>query len=102
VDAGWSEEGLASYYGNEFSGRSTASGEAYAPDAMTAAHPSLPFGTRVRVTRLDTGKSVVVRINDRGPFQKGRVVDVSLRAARELDFVREGLVRVRLEMAETP
>jgi len=102
VKAGWSEEGVASYYGNAYEGRRTASGEKYSADAMTAAHPTLPFGTRVRVTRLDTGKTVVVRINDRGPFRKGRVIDLSLRAARELGFVDDGLTRVRLRLETDP
>jgi rare lipoprotein A len=95
---GASETGYASYYGREFHGRRTASGERFDRKDLTAAHRTLPFGTRVRVTNLENGKSVVVRITDRGPFRKGRVIDVSKRAAKVLDFVREGTVRVRLEV----
>lgn len=90
------ETGLASYYGSEFHGRRTASGEVYDENKLTAAHRTLPFGTRVRVTNLANGKSVVVRINDRGPFREGRIIDVSRRAARELDSIRAGVVRVRV------
>ncbi len=67
-------------------------------NALTAAHPSLPFGTRVRVTNLDNGRSVILRINDRGPFVKRRIIDVSRRAAEELGFVRKGTTRVRVEV----
>jgi rare lipoprotein A len=88
---------MASYYADKFQHRPTASGEAYDRDRLTAAHRTLPFGTRVRVTNLENGHSVVVRINDRGPFQRGRVIDVSYRAARKLGFVRAGLTRVRVE-----
>jgi rare lipoprotein A len=91
--------GVASYYAHKFHGRETASGEIYDETALTAAHRRLPFGTLVRVTNLVNGRSVVLRINDRGPFVEGRVIDVSYRAARELDFVEEGLARVRLEVA---
>ena len=101
--AGFQEEaegevGVASYYARKFEGRRTASGERYDPDEMTAAHRTHPFGTRVRVTRLDDGREVVVRINDRGPFVDGRVIDVSRRAAGKLDLLREGTTRVRLEV----
>lgn len=97
-DTGASDTGDASYYADKFIGRTTASGEAYDPDAMTAAHRSLPFGTRVRVTRLSTGESVVVRINDRGPFVRGRIIDLSHAAARELAMLREGVVPVMIEV----
>ncbi len=90
------ETGLASYYGSEFQGRRTANGEVYDENKLTAAHRTLPFGTRVRVTNLTNGKSVVVRINDRGPFRGGRIIDLSRRAAREIDSIREGVVRVRV------
>ena len=93
-----SEEGVASYYASKFDGRQTASGEIYDETALTAAHPSLPFGTHVLVTNLANGKHLKLRINDRGPFVKGRILDVSYRAAEELDFVREGLARVRIEV----
>ena len=87
--------GLASYYG---SGERTATGERFDPSGMTAAHRTLPFGTRVRVTRVDTGDSVVVRINDRGPFKPGRVIDLSEGAARNLGMTDVGLANVRLEV----
>ncbi len=67
-------------------------------NALTAAHPSLPFGTRVRVTNLDNGRSVILRINDRGPFVKRRIIDVSRRAAEELGFVHEGTTQIRVEV----
>jgi rare lipoprotein A len=87
--------GLASYYGQ---GEVTATGERFDPSAMTAAHRTLPFGTRVRVTRVDTGNSVVVRINDRGPFKPGRVIDLSEGAAENLGITGVGLTQVRLEV----
>jgi rare lipoprotein A len=87
--------GLASYYG---SGEVTATGEKFDPKGMTAAHRTLPFGTRVRVTRVDTGSSVVVRINDRGPFKPGRIIDLSEGAAEDLDMTRVGLAEVRLDV----
>ena len=96
------QTGIASYYGHEFHGRTTASGETYDEEALTAAHRKLPFGSRVRVTNLENDKAVTLRINDRGPFVEGRIIDVSYRAARELDFVQAGLVRVRLEILNTP
>jgi rare lipoprotein A len=90
--------GDASYYHDSLHGNTTANGEVYDRDAMTAAHRTLPFGTEVRVTNLANGKSVRLRINDRGPFVAGRIIDVSRRAAERLDFVREGVVAVRLEV----
>lgn len=99
-DSGAATTGDASYYADKFIGRTTASGEAYDPEALTAAHRSLPFGTRVRVTRLATGESVVVRINDRGPFVRGRVIDLSHTAARRLDMTEEGVVPVAVEVVE--
>jgi len=90
--------GLASYYSQGHQGRHTASGEAFDMNAMTAAHRSLPFGTRVRVTNLANGRQAVVRINDRGPFRKGRIIDVSQAAARALGMVGRGVTRVRLEV----
>jgi len=91
------EVGLASHYARRFEGRRTASGEPYDERELTGAHRTLPFGTRVRVTNLDNHRSVVVRINDRGPFRKGRIIDLSRRAAHDLGFLREGMARVRLE-----
>jgi rare lipoprotein A len=92
--------GFASYYGSRFHGARTASGERYDEKALTAAHRTLPFGTRVQVTNLANGRSVVVTITDRGPFTRGRVIDVSRRAARKLDFLRDGTTRVRLEVVD--
>jgi len=92
------ESGWASYYGPEFYHRRTASGERFDPRQLTAAHRTLPFGTRVRVTNLDNGKRCVVRINDRGPFKKGRVLDVSPAAAHKLGFTGAGLAHVRLDV----
>jgi rare lipoprotein A len=96
-------EGEASFYGRGFHGHRTANGERFDMRAMTAAHRTLPFGTRVRVTDLATGKSIVVRINDRGPFgDRGRIIDLSHGAARALGILRRGRARVRLEVVSTP
>ena len=89
--------GLASYYGSS-AGVQTATGERFDPSGMTAAHRTLPFGMRVKVTRVDTGESVVVRINDRGPFKPGRVIDLSEGAAKTLKMTDVGLTSVRLEV----
>lgn len=89
-------EGNASWYGAKFNGRKTASGERFSSQRLTAAHRSLRFGTCVLVENLDNGKRVKVRINDRGPFTRGRIIDLSEAAARRLDFVSEGVARVRL------
>ncbi|MCS6988524.1 MAG: septal ring lytic transglycosylase RlpA family protein [Chloroherpetonaceae bacterium] len=91
-------EGVASYYADDFHGRRTASGETYDKRKLTAASVDLPFGTRVRVTNLQNGRSVVVRINDRMPKNdKGRIIDLSLAGARALDMLRSGVARVRVE-----
>ena len=91
--------GKASYYADKYHGRTTASGEVFDQNALTAAHLTLPFGTVIAVTRTDTGQSVRVRITDRGPFgNRGRVVDLSKRAARHLDMIRRGVVPVELEI----
>jgi rare lipoprotein A len=92
------ERGVASYYGDHYHGRKTASGEYYSMHAMTAAHPTLPFGTQVRVTNLDNGRTIEVRINDRGPFVDGRIIDLSRRAAARLDFIEQGVVPVTVEI----
>src|SRR5689334_2271685 len=92
-----SEVGIASFYGAAHEGQRTASGARYHPDRLTAAHRTLPFGSHARVTNLANGRSVVVTITDRGPFRKGRIIDVSKRAARRLGFLREGTARVRVE-----
>jgi rare lipoprotein A len=88
--------GMASYYGSAFAGRPTASGERFNPSALTAAHRTLPFGTRLKVTNPGNGRSVIVRINDRGPFHHGRVIDLSQEAARQIGLVRQGSGVVRL------
>jgi rare lipoprotein A len=95
---GPAEEGLASWYGGKFQGRRTASGEIFDTQRLTAAHRSLPFGTRVLVTNLTNGRSVEVRINDRGPFVAGRVIDLSLAAARAIGLAGRGVAAVRLEV----
>ena len=92
------EEGAASYYADSLQGNSTASGEPYDRNAMTAAHRTLAFGTKVRVTNLDNGKSVVVRINDRGPHVKSRIIDLSGAAAEKLGMLDAGEVTVRIEI----
>lgn len=92
------EEGLASWYGLEEAGRATASGEPMAPERLTAAHRNLPFGSLVRVTDLETGKRVDVIINDRGPFVRGRIIDLSFAAARDLGIVEKGVARVRIDV----
>lgn len=96
-------KGLAVYYSDVFEGNRTASGEVYYREEMTAAHRTLPFGTTVRVTRLSNGRSVEVRINDRGPFgDNRRVIDLSWAAAKELRMLREGVVPVRVEVLTVP
>lgn len=90
--------GTASWYGKDFVGKPTASGEPYDMYDMTAAHPTLPLGTYVKVTNLRNGRAVVVRINDRGPVVDGRIIDVSYNAARALNFKDQGIQRVRLDV----
>lgn len=90
--------GLASWYGGKHHGGPTASGERFNMRDLTAAHRRLSFGTRVRVTNLRNGKSVTVRINDRGPYSRGRIIDLSWAAAREIDMIEAGVVKVRLEV----
>ncbi len=90
--------GIASYYGRGFAGRPTANGERFDPRAMTAAHRTLPFGSRVRVTNPRTGASVVVRINDRGPFTRGRTIDLSQGAAEQIGLIAAGHGNVQLEL----
>ena len=92
--------GVASYYGRRFHGRPTASGESFDMHDLTAAHKTLPFGSRVRVTNTRNGESVVVRINDRGPFVRGRHIDLSRAAAERIDIVRSGHGRVELELLD--
>ena len=91
----------ASYYGHEFAWRLTASGERYNPDKLSAAHRTLPLGTRLKVTNLHNGRSVMVTVNDRGPYVKPRELDLSLGAARKLGMIRRGVARVRIERVES-
>lgn len=93
-------EGMASYYGSEFAGSRTANGERFDPGAMTAAHRSLAFHSRVVVTNLSTGQEVTVRINDRGPWGGKRIIDISHAAAREIGMDRSGTARVKLELLD--
>lgn len=97
-DYDYREEGVASWYGPGFNGQLTANGEVYDQTDMTAAHRTLPLPSMVRVTNLDNGRSIVLRINDRGPFAKNRIIDISERGAQLLDFVRQGTARVRVEL----
>lgn len=99
---GASEEGVASWYGEPYHGRRAANGEVYDMRAMTAAHPSLPFETWVSVRNLDNRRSTQVRITDRGPFVKGRIVDLSRAAAEEIDLVRLGIAKVKLTVIDPP
>ena len=92
------QEGDASYYANSLNGKKTARGEPYDKNALTAAHRKLPFGTKVKVTYLKTGKSVVVEINDRGPYAKGRLIDLSGAAAKKLGMLEDGHGKVKLEV----
>jgi rare lipoprotein A len=92
--------GIASYYAHEFDGKPTANGEVYDMHQLTAAHRTLPFNSLVRVTHLQTGESVVVRINDRGPFKNDRVIDLSLAAAQRIGIIAQGTGQVRLEVLE--
>jgi len=96
------EVGVASWYGEEFHGRPTACGEPYNMYALSAAHKTIPLGSKVRVTNLDNGRQIVVPVNDRGPFVGDRIIDMSYGAARVLDMVECGLARVRVEVLEMP
>ncbi len=100
-DPDYNVVGTASWYGRPFHGRKTASGQIYNMNALTAAHPTLPLGTQVRVTNLANRRSVVLTVNDRGPFSKGRIIDVSRRAAEHLVFISAGTARVRVEVIQT-
>jgi len=94
------QEGVVSWYGAAFHDRKTASGEPFDSGALTMAHPSLPFGTRVKVTNLRNGRSVVVRVNDRGPFVGTRIADLSQAAATEIGMMRRGVARARIEVLQ--
>lgn len=98
ANIGGVETGDASWYGPGFYGKKTASGERFDKNKLTAAHRTLPFGTKVRVTRRDTGRSVVVRINDRGPFVRGRIIDLSKAAAKRIDLIGIGVAPVLIEV----
>ena len=95
---GWHQQGRISYYGKRFDSRPTASGEPFDPDAMTMAHPTLPLGSIVRVKNLRNGRSVELRVNDRGPYEKGRIADISRAAAKKLGMFRRGVTRARIEL----
>ena len=97
---GYDRTGEASWYGERYQGRGTASGEAFDLNALTAAHRKLAFGTRVRVTNLANRRSVIVRINDRGPYARGRIIDLSRRAAALLGFEIDGIARVRVQAVQ--
>lgn len=100
-DGSYQSIGLASYYASKFEGRKTASGEIFSNSLLTGAHPSFPFGTNVRVTCLANSRSVIVRINDRGPFSsKKRIIDISQSAARELGIIKKGVAKVRIEIVD--
>ncbi len=94
------EEGMASYYADEFNGRKTSNGEVFDMNKLTAAHKALPFNSVVKVTNLDNGMSVIVRINDRGPFVAGRIIDLSLSGAKAIGMIGTGTARVSLEVIE--
>ena len=94
------ETGVASYYSNCLAGKATACGEPYNTKKLTAAHKTLPFGTLVEVTMLSTGKKVLVKINDRGPYSKKRVIDLSYRAAKEIGLIRAGIARVKIQVVK--
>ncbi|MHC2993001.1 lipoprotein [Pontibacter sp. HJ8] len=97
---GYTEEGKASYYSNKLHGRKMANGDRYHKGKLTAAHRTLPFGTKVKVTNLQTNKTVKVKITDRGPFVKGRVVDLSEAAARRLDYIDAGIAPVKVKVVK--
>jgi rare lipoprotein A len=99
---GWEQSGYASWYGVPYHGRTTANGEVYDMYKLTAAHPTLTMGTRIMVTNRETGRSVEVRINDRGPFKRGRILDLSYAAAQRLGGVGPGVIPVRLVVVGLP
>ncbi|GAB3525856.1 hypothetical protein GCM10027443_00370 [Pontibacter brevis] len=99
-ERGYTEEGKASYYARKFQGRDMANGQPYRRGKMTAAHRTLPLGTKVKVTNVRTNKSVKVKITDRGPFVKGRIIDLSEKAARRLDFIKAGVIPVEMKVIQ--
>jgi len=102
VSVGQTQSGIASYYHDRFQGRKTASGARYNKNTLSAAHKTLPLGTRVEVTNPHNGKRVVVRINDRGPYVKGRVIDLSRAAARKNGLIKKGVTRVKIKVLSVP
>ena|SRR5688500_16310908 len=97
----FTEEGKASYYSNKLAGRKMANGEKYNPKKLTAAHKTLPFGTRIKVTNLETKKSVKVKVTDRGPFTPGRILDLSYSAADKLNIVKAGVAPIKLKVIKS-
>jgi rare lipoprotein A len=95
-DVSGSETGMASFYSENYNGKKTANGEVYSSSDYTAAHKKLPFGTKVKVTNLSNGKTVKVRVNDRGPYVSGRIIDLTRAAARKLDMVSVGVTKVKI------
>ncbi|MBI3587095.1 MAG: septal ring lytic transglycosylase RlpA family protein [Ignavibacteriales bacterium] len=93
-------EGVASYYADDFHGKMTSNGEIFDMNSLTAAHRTFPFGTKVRVTNMENNLSVIVRVNDRGPFKEGRIIDLARGAAKEIDLIKNGTARVKLEVLE--
>ncbi|TLS67613.1 septal ring lytic transglycosylase RlpA family protein [Mariprofundus erugo] len=102
ADVSYDETGIASWYGRDFHGKATANGEQYDMHSLSAAHKTLPLPTLVRVTNLDNGRSLIVRVNDRGPFVKDRLIDLSYAAAKELAFDKQGTARVRVQTLDIP
>jgi rare lipoprotein A len=98
----FTQTGIASFYADKFEGRPTASGEKYKHSKMTAAHKTLPFGTILKVKNLSNGKIIEVRVNDRGPFVEGRIIDLSKMAAKKLDFINQGIVKVEITSINSP
>jgi len=100
VSIGHTESGVASFYGNEFQSRKTSNGEIFDQGKLTAAHRTLPFGTKVRVVNAQNGKSVIVRVNDRGPFAKGRIIDLSASAFKSIASLNAGVINVKIEVVQ--
>ncbi|WP_278405156.1 septal ring lytic transglycosylase RlpA family protein [Pseudoalteromonas ruthenica] len=102
AEKGAVQQGLASYYHDKYHGRTTASGERFEQTALSAAHRNLPFGSKVKVTNTENGRSVVVRINDRGPFVSGRIIDLSRRAFKHISNLSAGVIAVEVEVLSGP
>ncbi len=97
---GWTQIGMASYYGKKFHNKQMANGKLFNMYALTCAHRKLPFGTKVKVTNLENGKWVIVTVTDRGPFVKGRIIDLSYAAAKEIDMISKGVAKVKVEVIQ--